>query len=45
MPPSVASDLCLIWVCSLCLCPIKRMLGLYGLNTALIDSLIEHPYK
>ena len=23
---------CLIWVCTVCLCPTKRMLGLYGLT-------------
>ena len=23
---------CLIWVCTVCLCHLKRMLGLYGLN-------------
>ena len=23
---------CLIWVCTVCLCPTKRMLGLYGLK-------------
>ena len=23
---------CLVWVCTVCLCPTKRTLGLYGLN-------------
>ena len=26
----------LIWACTVCICPIKRMLGLYGLNKILI---------
>ena len=32
----------LIWFCSVCLCPTKKMLGLYGLNIAIIDSLKEY---
>ena len=27
---------CLIWVCTVCICPTKRMLGLYGLRISLI---------
>ena len=26
----------LIWVCTVCLCPTKRKLGLYGLNVLLL---------
>ena len=29
---------CLIWVCTVCLCPTKRTLGLYGLTLHLLDN-------
>ena len=30
----------LIWVCTVCLCPTKRMLGLYGLNKILGHKIV-----
>ena len=34
---------CLIWICSVCLCPIKRLLGLYGLITFQISYEFQLP--
>ena len=33
----------LIWVCTVCLCPTKRMLGLYGLNAEFLKWNIPAP--
>ena len=35
---------CLIWVCTVFLCPIKRMLGLYELNCCLYQVLVVQLY-
>ena len=32
----------LIWVCAVCLCPTKRMLGLYGLSNIILYHFMNH---
>ena len=36
---------CLIWICTVCLCPIKRTLDLYGLILCLLGSPAPKPVK
>ena len=31
----------LIWVCTICLCPTKRTLGIYGLNANILIISLE----
>ena len=33
---------CLIWICTVCLCPTKRTLGLYGITCYCIGMFLAH---